>query len=660
MTIVMDDDNFSSSLTSSSSSSSTSTSSNYNTLTSNDSTTTTTTTSTTNITTNNNNNTIINNDSNQEIDNNSQSTTTTEMGGPYAIFIFRSSSGTENANGNSGGMPEERRISLETACKIGRSVAKIKPEKNNAIFDCKVLSRNHALLWQEIDNEQPIPQRKFYIRDTKSSNGTFLNGTRLGKSNEDSEPFEITSGDIIQFGVDVTEANKKVTHGCITVECKLYHQMGQEAVKMNQQTNRIDVQTQELYQLALVLQEAVSREQVLQQKLNVLTSFIEQARETSENSWITLISEDRLLSRIDSLEKQLILNKKPIINESSFHKTIENLKNEKFDVETLAKEQLQQMIEEKNEIAQSYDEIKASLATKEEQLIQMTQLNENAKSNLLSLADKYQQLVTESNQLQDTLNETKDKLKLMEEEKEKIECCQIDLINNEKKLQTQVESLIAESDFKDHRIQGMLKKIEQQQQQQQKEKEKLVGIDDKDDTTNNIQLNSDRSEEIQRLRSQLQQEINKNLKLKEENIELLSKQVQSINEEKQNNEIPSLDQKLDNTNLEHHLDLKKKEISHLQYDLETKNKFISMLLTSSPSKTKTISSHFQSFINKIENDNENDEEIIKNHSKTTSNNNNNNQSDEESNKEWIQLQLDCIQLRKQINKIENEMKLFLK
>jgi hypothetical protein len=60
---------------------------------------------------------------------------------PYAIFLFRSNSSLE--------LFEERRISLDKPCKIGRSVAKIRPEPNNAIFDCKVLSRNHALLWQE-------------------------------------------------------------------------------------------------------------------------------------------------------------------------------------------------------------------------------------------------------------------------------------------------------------------------------------------------------------------------------------------------------------------------------------------------------------------------------------------------------------------------------
>lgn len=49
----------------------------------------------------------------------------------------------------SGEVFEERKIYLDKPCKVGRSVAKLRPEPNNAIFDCKVLSRNHALLWEE-------------------------------------------------------------------------------------------------------------------------------------------------------------------------------------------------------------------------------------------------------------------------------------------------------------------------------------------------------------------------------------------------------------------------------------------------------------------------------------------------------------------------------
>lgn len=43
---------------------------------------------------------------------------------------------------------------------------------------------------------------QFFIRDTKSSSGTFLNHIRLSAPNTESKPFQIRDGDIIQLGVD--------------------------------------------------------------------------------------------------------------------------------------------------------------------------------------------------------------------------------------------------------------------------------------------------------------------------------------------------------------------------------------------------------------------------------------------------------------------------
>jgi len=69
---------------------------------------------------------------------------------------------------------EERTLALDQPVKIGRLLAKAKVSPHNGIFDCKVLSRNHALLWHE--------NGKFFLQDTKSSNGTFVNNHRLSKS----------------------------------------------------------------------------------------------------------------------------------------------------------------------------------------------------------------------------------------------------------------------------------------------------------------------------------------------------------------------------------------------------------------------------------------------------------------------------------------------
>ena len=67
-------------------------------------------------------------------------------------------------------------------------------------FPFQVLSRNHAILWYEDD--------QFFIKDTRSSNGTFVNNQRLACSGEESNPRIIYSGDILQLGVDIIDHTK--------------------------------------------------------------------------------------------------------------------------------------------------------------------------------------------------------------------------------------------------------------------------------------------------------------------------------------------------------------------------------------------------------------------------------------------------------------------
>lgn len=64
---------------------------------------------------------------------------------------------------------------------------------NKVTFNTKVMSRLHAEIWA--DNGDRI-----FIKDTKSVGGTFINGTRLSPSSEESVPFELHNGDILQFG----------------------------------------------------------------------------------------------------------------------------------------------------------------------------------------------------------------------------------------------------------------------------------------------------------------------------------------------------------------------------------------------------------------------------------------------------------------------------
>ncbi|KAF7324898.1 FHA domain-containing protein [Mycena kentingensis (nom. inval.)] len=82
---------------------------------------------------------------------------------------------------------------------------KTQPGQANGYFDSRVLSRQHAEVWEE--------DGKIWIKDVKSSNGTFLNGERLSPEGRESEPCELKTEDILEFGVDiVSEDNKTILH----------------------------------------------------------------------------------------------------------------------------------------------------------------------------------------------------------------------------------------------------------------------------------------------------------------------------------------------------------------------------------------------------------------------------------------------------------------
>ncbi|CAE6426173.1 unnamed protein product [Rhizoctonia solani] len=103
-------------------------------------------------------------------------------------------------------VPKQIALGGGVRVKIGRQTnAKTVPGERNGYFDSKVLSRQHAEVWEE--------NGKIYIKDVKSSNGTFINGDRLSAESVESEPCELKSEDIVEFGIDIVgEDNKTIIH----------------------------------------------------------------------------------------------------------------------------------------------------------------------------------------------------------------------------------------------------------------------------------------------------------------------------------------------------------------------------------------------------------------------------------------------------------------
>ncbi|KAJ9608074.1 hypothetical protein H2200_007062 [Cladophialophora chaetospira] len=105
---------------------------------------------------------------------------------------------------------ERKQISLPfypEVLRIGRQTnAKTVPTPVNGYFDSKVLSRQHAEVWADRNG-------KVFIRDVKSSNGTFVNGQRLSPENRESEPHELRQHDTLELGIDiVSEDQKTIVH----------------------------------------------------------------------------------------------------------------------------------------------------------------------------------------------------------------------------------------------------------------------------------------------------------------------------------------------------------------------------------------------------------------------------------------------------------------
>ncbi|MCJ1403998.1 hypothetical protein MMC11_007222 [Xylographa trunciseda] len=79
-------------------------------------------------------------------------------------------------------------------------------------FKSKVVSRRHCEFW--------CSQGQWYIKDVKSSSGTFLNHIRLSQPSVESRPFPVNDGDVVQLGIDF-RGGEEMIFRCvkIRVEC---------------------------------------------------------------------------------------------------------------------------------------------------------------------------------------------------------------------------------------------------------------------------------------------------------------------------------------------------------------------------------------------------------------------------------------------------------
>lgn len=98
-------------------------------------------------------------------------------------------------------------------------------------FKSKVVSRRHCEFW--------CSNGQWYIRDVKSSSGTFLNHIRLSQPSVESRPWPVNDGDVVQLGIDF-RGGEEMIFRCvkIRVECNRGWQKGLNSFKYAQSSQK--------------------------------------------------------------------------------------------------------------------------------------------------------------------------------------------------------------------------------------------------------------------------------------------------------------------------------------------------------------------------------------------------------------------------------------
>lgn len=115
--------------------------------------------------------------------------------------------------------PVIRKIKPDSNISIGRYTEKNKtaahaPQGSSApiVFKSKVVSRTHALFQCNEDGQ-------WFLKDCKSSSGTFLNHIRLSPASQALTMMPLIDGDIVQLGMDYRGGTEEV-YRCVKMRCE--------------------------------------------------------------------------------------------------------------------------------------------------------------------------------------------------------------------------------------------------------------------------------------------------------------------------------------------------------------------------------------------------------------------------------------------------------
>ncbi|KAL9047808.1 MAG: hypothetical protein Q9162_007943 [Coniocarpon cinnabarinum] len=96
-------------------------------------------------------------------------------------------------------------------------------------FKSKVVSRKHCEFF--------FQNGQWYIKDVKSSSGTFLNRIRLSQPGLESKPFPVNDGDIVQLGIDF-KGGEEMIFRCVKIKVETNRGWQRGLNKFNKSTHK--------------------------------------------------------------------------------------------------------------------------------------------------------------------------------------------------------------------------------------------------------------------------------------------------------------------------------------------------------------------------------------------------------------------------------------
>jgi pSer/pThr/pTyr-binding forkhead associated (FHA) protein len=328
----------------------------------------------------------------------------------------------------------EKRINLTNeVLKVGRKIsAKNPPEPYNGIFESKVLSRAHAEIWND--------KGRILIKDVGSSNGTFINGKRISEEGQQSASFELHTGDVLEFGIDIkNEEGDDILYRKVSAKVKIISDDSSQNY------------SEALMNFETIVDKQIEKAENTQAELELLKNIILDITSKIESIPPT-VSKKKILMELDEAHNQerLWIDKYTNLLQSSkqFEKDLEILKidnqnladdNEYTKCQLELSEERVKELEDKQDffvkenqiVKDEYAKMRNDFKTLNDKLDKEEKQNEKYKRRINELEENYSKTKYENiddiniahdqvNELNKTITELKEKIEFLEMEKKDI------------------------------------------------------------------------------------------------------------------------------------------------------------------------------------------------------------------------------------------------